>query len=186
LPGERKSKKDSEQEKRFLKAVSRTFKERAVRFPWSRRNVHEARQEAAQKLADYINKYQFKEGEKLNIVGFSHGGNVGFLLSHLKLKHRIDTLVTLGTPITGYRPEMKKISQLYTAYSAFDRIQQRIGGGYFYAPIVGEFGPASIGIRGYSMPIGIKDEGLIKTHTGLTDASKWNTYIAPRIENQEK
>jgi RHS repeat-associated protein len=50
-----------------------------------------------QKLADFINNYTFAEGEKLNIVAHSHGGNIVKVAS-LLINRQVDNLVTLGTP----------------------------------------------------------------------------------------
>ncbi len=49
------------------------------------------------KLADFLNNYKFAEGEKLNIVAHSHGGNIVKVAS-LLMNRQIDNLVTLGTP----------------------------------------------------------------------------------------
>jgi pimeloyl-ACP methyl ester carboxylesterase len=75
-------------------------------FRWSGENTDEARQQAAQELAEFINNYQFAEGETLNIVAHSHGGNVAFLASQ-QVNRQINNLVTLGTPIREYQPNLE-------------------------------------------------------------------------------
>jgi len=67
-------------------------------FPWSGSYSIGAHEDAAQKLLEFILGYEFKDGEKLNIVGFSHGGNVARLYTQLYNSRKIDVLVNLGTP----------------------------------------------------------------------------------------
>jgi hypothetical protein len=87
----------------FWMIVSETFGEEAIVFPWSGENVtifsvYLGIIIAGGRLADFINNYKFKEGEKLNIVAHSHGGNVVKVATSIGLNRPIDNLVTLGTP----------------------------------------------------------------------------------------
>ena len=90
----------------FWQNVSTTFGEEATPFDW--REYSSTLQVSflegyygilagGLKLANFLNKYPFKEGEKLNIVAHSHGGNIVKVAS-LLINHEIDNLVTLGTP----------------------------------------------------------------------------------------
>ncbi|MCX5695018.1 MAG: hypothetical protein NT014_07895 [Candidatus Omnitrophica bacterium] len=172
----------------FIDAITKTFNEQrmVISFSWSGKNSNQDRVSASRNLANLINKYQFAEREKLNIVGYSHGGNIAFLASQGKLQHKIDNLVTLGTPIREYKPNMANISNLITAYSAFDRVQSMLGGRSSNLPFIGETGPASVGIPGYGVPIGEMDEGLMGTHSGLLDVNRWNQFIDFRISERNK
>ena len=87
----------------FWKAVSETFGEKAIVFPWSGTGVTMATLylgiiDGGFRLADFINNYIFQDGEKLNIVAHSHGGNIVKVASNAGLNRQIDNLVNLGTP----------------------------------------------------------------------------------------
>lgn len=78
-----------------------TFGERPEVWKWSGVGVSNFSdyigiRTAGRLLAAYINS-KLKDGEELNIVAHSHGGNVVKEASHYLLR-RIDNLVTLGTP----------------------------------------------------------------------------------------
>ena len=108
--------------KDFLNRVSKTFGEKAELFRWSGGNSVGARKEAASELAKMINdpNYVYKDGEKLNIVAHSHGGNIAILASR-ETDRKIDNLVTLGTPNrTVYQPSEGKIVNHINVYSRFD------------------------------------------------------------------
>jgi hypothetical protein len=63
----------------------------------------------------------------LNIVGHSHGGNVGILVSQ-KTDKKIDNLVTLATPVrSDYQPNYDNIGRHINAYSNLDIIQSMGG-----------------------------------------------------------
>lgn len=91
----------------FWQAVSSTFGEEARTFNW--REYSSVFQvtiasgytgifSGGQKLANFLNnEYPWKEGEKLNIIAHSHGGNIVNAASSY-LTRQIDNLITLGTP----------------------------------------------------------------------------------------
>jgi RHS repeat-associated protein len=85
------------------KAIRDTFGEDPRVFEWAALAVfyplYSDIQLAGVELAKFLNGYDFKEGEKLNIVAHSHGGNVVKVASqNLRQSTRsIDNLVTLGT-----------------------------------------------------------------------------------------
>lgn len=80
------------------------------------------RNAAARGLADFINNYHFAPGETLNIVAHSHGGNVALRAATLGLKHRIDNLITLGTPF-GYGSMSSGVEQWYNITGSGDDVQ---------------------------------------------------------------
>jgi RHS repeat-associated protein len=116
----------------FISSVGKTFGETPIvmnnKSIWSGADNSAARDQAAQAIAGQISQYKFAPGEKLNIVGFSHGGNVGIEVSQLT-DHRIDNLITLGTPVrSDYQPNRAMIGNQVSAYSNLDPYQA-LGGG---------------------------------------------------------
>jgi hypothetical protein len=192
-------------ESAFVSAVGKTFNDSANTqvVSWSGKDQDSARQNAAQSITNTINNYKFAEGEKLNIVGHSHGGNIGNLVSQMT-NHKIDNLVTLGTPvISDYAPNSAMIGRNFGAYSSLDTVQvlggkqtsgpAAIGAGLGFAICggacgligaitgrsvspAGEFGPAG---RVYSGATGVNvtwQSGLlpISAHTEMPNTSAWS------------
>jgi RHS repeat-associated protein len=164
----------------FVESVERTFNEQhaTVSLLWSGGNTDRARVEGAQNLANLINKYKFAEGEKLNIVAHSHGGNVTFLASQENLQHKIDNLVTLGTPIREYRPNMENISKIYNVYAGADYVQIRGGG---EKNIIGqEYGAASRTLDD-ATNINVQLNNHLDPHGSLCSREVWDRNIDQRI-----
>ncbi|PJE64160.1 MAG: hypothetical protein COU90_04795 [Candidatus Ryanbacteria bacterium CG10_big_fil_rev_8_21_14_0_10_43_42] len=112
----------------FINSVGETFGETPVVINnkdfWSGGDNPGARERAANHVVNLINNHDFAEGEQLNIVGHSHGGNIANLVSQMT-ERRIDTLVTLGTPTSGdYQPNYDRIGQHVNAYSNKDFVQK--------------------------------------------------------------
>jgi RHS repeat-associated protein len=101
-------------------------------FDWSQGrpggapNIHETRVDAGAALANQINAWYTannpSRSEPLNIIGYSHGGNVAQIATRNNIE--IDTLVTLGTPnmseysqssIPGQSPVISTTTYPYTA-----------------------------------------------------------------------
>lgn len=90
---------------------------------WDPRGDNDKDRNAASRgLANYINNYHFAPGETLNIVATSHGGNIALRAATLGLKHRIDTLITLGTPF-GYASISQGIGRWYNVTGSGDDVQ---------------------------------------------------------------
>ncbi|MFH1503807.1 MAG: RHS repeat-associated core domain-containing protein [Candidatus Omnitrophota bacterium] len=172
-------------EKDFIKTVRKTFNERhrIAILLWSGKDRHSDRVKGAESLAKYINKYQFAKGEKLNVVGYSHGGNVAFLLSNLELQQKINTMVTLGTPIREYEPSMSNVGEIYNAYSPHDRVQKNLGGGR-YNFFGNEWGPAGQVLKEATNIHIAVDRGLIGTHGYLCTKDAWDTYVEKEIQDK--
>ncbi len=97
---------------------------------WNGGNNRYDRADAANWLKSYIGNYSFDPGEKLNIIGHSHGGNIGILLSNI-LDRKIDNLITLSTPVRqDYKPSYDNIGKHIQLYSNNDMIQFFGGGSY--------------------------------------------------------
>jgi len=125
---------NSDAGKSFQASVSNTFNEtrKTEVFQWSGDDNDFARMGAAQGIVNSIKNYQFAEGEKLNIVGHSHGGNIGILVSQM-IDRKIDNLVTLGTPVrSDYQPNYDMIGRHVNVYSSLD-LGQKFAGGQFSA-----------------------------------------------------
>lgn len=97
---------------------------------WSGGDNKSARGQAEQRLLEIVNNYPFKDGEQLNIVASSHGGSVAIDLSNDKaLNHKIDNLVTLGTPNRkDYVPNYDMIGRHIQVYDKADLVQKFAGG----------------------------------------------------------
>ncbi len=86
-------------DKDFIKAVGETFNEKVEQLRWSGENIKQARTEEADQLKTMVDSHEFKEGEKLNIVQHSHGGNVVKEWSQeYEGEKKVDNMVFLGTP----------------------------------------------------------------------------------------
>ncbi len=118
----------------FISSVGKTFNETHQtsvindKSNWSGGDNSNARQKAAEHITGFIKDYKFADGEQLNIVGHSHGGNIGILVSQ-KTERKIDNLVTLGTPArSDYQPNYDMVGRHINAYSNVDMIQGGGGG----------------------------------------------------------
>jgi RHS repeat-associated protein len=99
----------------FMDTATKSFKDNYgfAALSWSGRDTFIAQANAALSLANFINNYNFASNENLNIVGFSHGGNIGLMASRLIWNHKIDNLVLLATPIRGYKMNRENIGKIY-------------------------------------------------------------------------
>ena len=120
----------------LYKNAQSTFGETPIIFNdvklWTGGNNHNDRMLAGNNLADIINNYNFASGENLNIVGYSHGGNVAKIASHMLTGDRqISNLVTLGTPFRpDYLTNMSRVQNMTEIYSEHDRVQANGGNRY--------------------------------------------------------
>jgi hypothetical protein len=131
-------------DKDFIKAVGDTYNEDVVLFDWSGKNgidgngegsaenSKDARTGGAQQLNEMIENYQFADGEQLNIVAHSHGGNVVKEFTQIyDGEKKIDNATFLGTPVRDdYRLNQNAFSddaQINNVYDSSD-VVQRVGG----------------------------------------------------------
>jgi len=64
-----------------------------VYFDWNGENTMEARTENAYRLKEFVENYEFKEDEPLNLVGHSHGGNVNKIFTQIyNFNNNVDNL----------------------------------------------------------------------------------------------
>ena len=99
---------------------------------WSGENTIEARNEAAKKIKSYIENYEFAEGEQLNLIGFSHGGNVVKEVTNLDLEYKVDNIVFLATPHVDTHTlnydVMSENGKIYNFYGTNDYVQDVFAG----------------------------------------------------------
>lgn len=181
---------ESKEGKAFIATVEKQFGEKAVFWTkdWDGGDNKKSRAAAAKALSEFIKNYKFADGEKLNIVAHSHGGNVAFLASQ-STTHKIDTLVTLGTPIRNdYTPNESNIRQHLQVYSNNDQVQSH-GGGNWHA---WRGGQGELGSAGRTLDMsGVKnldatkytDWGPKQSHSDLWMKTEvWNNVVAPEIK----
>ncbi len=92
------------------------------RFNWSGENSIEERSNAALELSDYIRNYEFEEGEELNIVAHSHGGNVAIeSINSGRMLRDVDNLILLATPNReDYDLELDNVGNVFNIYHEDD------------------------------------------------------------------
>ncbi len=95
---------------------------------WSGDNNPTARSEAAIGVANYINDYKFAEDEELNIIGFSHGGNVAIETINRGLKKSVDKLILLAVPVRD-EYTIKNPSSVKNIYNVYDP-KENVQGGF--------------------------------------------------------
>jgi RHS repeat-associated protein len=192
VPGTGWSEKDWNENSEFYKRVKATFKDKTVILQWSGGNSREARKAAAEALAQLVKEHKFADGEKLNIVAHSHGGNAAFQFSNSLSGRKIDNLVTLGTPIrTDYGPTASAISNHVNVYSQYDGIQTKGGftdtlvpiGGFSWKMVHVEAGPAGRTVSSANnVEAGIKDEGWIDSHSAIWQKESVWRKIEPLLK----
>ncbi|MFC1659665.1 hemagglutinin repeat-containing protein, partial [Pseudomonadota bacterium] len=103
-------------------------------FYWDGGNTKEDRTKAANNLNEFISNYEFTEGESLNLVEHSHGGNVVKEWSTIyNGDKKVDIQTFLGTPhIDGYTFNSNVMSSTGTVYNVYDTgdwfVQDSVGG----------------------------------------------------------
>jgi len=189
----------------FRNSVEKTFGEKITDFEWSGGNTKEARTEAANNLNNFISNYEFQEGEELNFIAFSHGGNGGKEFTQLYAgPKKIDNMIFLGTPHRNdYQLDYSDLSpnaNLINVYSLQDGVQPRgyIDGnvlkGIFTTPnenlrFINGFTNVEVDQSKYNKYLDWKT-GLIYYnspnpivgHSNLHSAPVWNQYAAPLIK----
>ncbi|MEN9390690.1 MAG: hypothetical protein RLZZ283_790, partial [Candidatus Parcubacteria bacterium] len=123
---------DGNAQSAFMTAIAETYHEVPTvtndKSQWTGGDNRASRTAAASYVADIINNHQFAEGEKLNLVGHSHGGNIAIQVTNI-VDRKVDTLVTIGTPVrSDYKPNAANIGMHVNAYATND-VVQKLGGG---------------------------------------------------------
>ncbi|MDX2082834.1 MAG: hypothetical protein SFV53_02465, partial [Rickettsiales bacterium] len=188
---EQKKSSSKDLDPEFRDEVEKTFGEKLIDFEWSGGNTKEARMDAAQKLYKIFKDYEFAPGEKLNLVGFSHGGNVLKEFTSLyEGGKKIDNMILLGTP---NRPDynMKfdptdlsfyanrvSVSDVRDAVQPRGYIDGSVYKGGIAIPHDIRMMPGFINVRA--------DQGLgpIDNHINLPTQEIWNELVEPYLINK--
>ncbi len=127
-------------EARPMRSIATAFGRPPLLFEgWSGGNSREARTRAAAELVKFI-KLHIQKARGVNLVGFSHGGNVAALATHSLAPLHMDTLVTIATPVLpDYQPAA--VARHIHIYNPHD-VMQVWGGERFTLPGIGSVGPA--------------------------------------------
>jgi RHS repeat-associated protein len=169
---------------KFQNQVEKTFGEKALVVENNfMLDTPEGRSSAAKQLSAIIEKHKFAPGEKLNIVAHSHGGNVVAEASRAGLNRKIDTLVTLGTPIRpDYSFNESRIGRHLNVFSNNDRVQ-KLGGMKFDVP--GSVVPILIPAGRQLNVAGVKNLDATSQADGhsklWTMPGTWDKIVAPEI-----
>jgi len=156
---------------KLLDAIGNTFNEEVEQHGWSGRNSKEERDLVGKKLAEKVSSHKFKEGEKLNVVGHSHGGNVikEFTQAYDGDK-KIDNMVILGTPQrtdhTLDRSDLDSDANLINVFNSRDYVQSPMG----------TFGKKKGNGRTLD---GAKNLHTNIKHTDLDTSNGWNSSVNP-------
>jgi hypothetical protein len=191
----------------FIWTVGATFGEVPIvmnnRTSWTGGNNDTSRQDAATQLSAFINNYKFADGEQLNIVAHSHGGNT-VKAAAWKIDKNIDNMVTFGTPVrSDYTyTHNSKIKNAVEVYSNIDGVQSRGGDKYKVGGLVGnlldrfrsngsisktfEIGPASrqevltnsVNATSYTT----KDWTSTKAHSQIVSSNVWFDLVVPKLK----
>ena len=102
-----------------------------VLFEWSGGNTRSHRRQAAAELTTHLRQYCATT--QINLVGFSHGGNVAALATQ-QYEGEIHRLVTVATPVLEHYQPGTRVKTHIHLYNANDPTQTR-GGELFVSPI---------------------------------------------------
>ncbi len=97
-------------------------------YVWSGKNSFPDRKKEAEELVRKIVR-DYKPEDILNIIGHSHGGNLGVIVTQLFAQHhpqyRLNYLITLAPPIlvSHYHPAMTHVNMVLNFYSYGDMVQ---------------------------------------------------------------
>ena len=180
----------------FKKAVEETFGEAAVVSKGYVSLEKDRTRDNAIDLIRMINNHEFSQGEKLNLVTHSQGGNIAFLASQgvsrdecvkydrkgkciktekrsYKLNRNIDVLITMGRPNLSnelYSPNTSKIDLHINLYSTNDWAQ-------------GLSGSRALA-NGHAIDIDVSN--CIGSHSAYWDNTKsWLDVVSPMIKNRQ-
>jgi RHS repeat-associated protein len=154
----------------FNRAVSETFGEPAQVVEWPSDNNKGARKTGAEWLQERIEAHTFDEGESLNIVAHSHGGNVVKAYTHRPGARKIATLVTLGTPQRDDASvDPSKVGKYINLYTLEDDTQVE-GGPWGF--LTGRQDPAAQNIDA---------TGVAHGHGDLHTERVWNSEVRDKV-----
>lgn len=132
--------------------IAEAFGELPRLYEWNGKNWRGPRERAAEGLAEMIAGHEWGACERLNLVGFSHGGNIAIGATRLLEGVAVENLVTVATPVLErYRPGTC-VRHHVNVYNPKDSIQ-RWGGEAMWLPFGGRLGwaqrefPGAVNVR---------------------------------------
>jgi RHS repeat-associated protein len=166
----------------LVKDAADLFGEEALLFDWNGGLSDYDREEASYRLLSLINHHQFREGETLNIITHSFGGEIPIRLSNMKtLAHPIDNLITLAVPgRESQRGNSRNILNWYNFYSLTD-VAQALGVSSEFGSCgdITTAGPA-LGCRfqpgAHNFAIPTPDFGIFESHGALWFSQSVRSY----------
>lgn len=210
--GTKSSPKDADQE--FINALEETFGEDVEHLDWAPgKNYRETRIDAAKELKNIVENHQFQEGEPLNIITHSHGGNVFKEFTQIyEGDQKVDTSVFLGTPhrddhVLNYNA-LSPNANLINVYDKGDwLIQDLIGGIDFKFPYVSDINPSKT-ISGYNnieshqggsifidrptfaiLKPKVREitfsNGVFDSHINIDSKDIWNGFVKPNLKEND-
>jgi len=176
-------------DRNYITTISRTFSDAEVSlFAWDSNNTDSDRQKAGERLSNVINRYRENNpNERVIVVAHSHGGNVGVIASG---NANIDIMITMGTPVRDYMPNMNNIGEFYNFYSVNDQVQIRGGQDGDNPPsclVDSDFWFQSAGrtfdLQGISNIEVPFDQGPAGSHTQMPTLDFWDTFVNGTVNN---
>ncbi|MBY0540555.1 MAG: hemagglutinin repeat-containing protein, partial [Campylobacterales bacterium] len=190
-------------DKDFLDSVSKTYNEPVYQFDWSGKDGTEngsgadnsfwSRANAGFRLSEFIENYEFKDGETLNIIGHSHGGNViKDLTQFYQGDKKIDNVVFMGTPVRkDYEIDYSKFSENSTIKNIYDTsdVVQILGGIYSYKSYLNNLSSLGYDSRIQDGTKNIRVESgnhPINSHSDLDSVKVWEQFNDKSINFNNK
>jgi pimeloyl-ACP methyl ester carboxylesterase len=122
-----------------MQSLQSVFGIKPIFFQWSGSNTRRHRQQAAAALTTHLRQYCATT--QINLVGFSHGGNVAALATQ-QYEGEIYHLVTIATPVLEHYQPGAFVKTHIHLYNPNDPTQTR-GGELFRLPYFGTIGRAA-------------------------------------------
>jgi RHS repeat-associated protein len=185
-------------------------------FNWDADDNNNARLKGANEFSAFVeNTMKMYPGEDLNIVAHSHGGQIAAMYSQKDDAHQIRNLVTMETPVVGYKFNESKIDNHIQTYGGrmTDWVQSfggtQLNMGYLMGGIilgagginsivpasalfssgVGQFGIAGLKVEGaknVDISAGL-NTGLLDNHSQAHESAEiWRCYISNALLSPTK
>lgn len=154
-----------------MRQVAETFGGQPLLFDWNGGSSKRDREKASADLACLIGC------GKLNVVGFSHGGNIALSAILRSAPSHVQHLVTIGTPVlAGNQPS--GVQNHIHIYNPVDLIQ-KWGGESVSLPLLGTLGPAGQTFpAATNIPIEIAGHPRGRHGNLMWDARTWQSIKA--------
>lgn len=154
-----------------MRSVARSMGAAPVFFHWTGGNSRAARHAAAEDLVQFIEEglsgsSPVDEPLAVNLIGFSHGGNVAALATRKLRRASVANLVTIGTPVLSRYQPSERVHHIHI-YNPADLIQV-CGGESLVVPRVGSVGRAGRTFAGaMNVAVPITEGNAVSRHGNL-------------------